>query len=103
MKKIYASLDEFSNKVKNNLEIAYSHMEKIVELSNNINVVGNSSDYDKLNEILEDFKKQKDKIKELEEWSNATIIKTKDMLDKILTDAYKLPSYYVTERIKLSK
>ena len=103
MKKISTSLDEFSKKVKNNLEIAYTHMEKVVELSNNIQVVGNGADYEKLIEILEDFNNKKDKIKELEEWSITIISKTQDMMDKLLNDAYKLTSFYVTDRVKLSK
>jgi hypothetical protein len=103
MAKINTSLNEFNNKVINNLELAYKHMEKVVELSNNINFVSNDNDYDKLIEVLNDLDDLKIKLKELEDWSLSTLTNTKNMLFNMSNDAYKLPTFYVTERVKLTK
>lgn len=98
---ISASLNDFNIKIRNNIELAYTHIEKVVELSENIDIT--SSNNEEIRELFNDFKNIKIKIKELEEWSYSSSNKTQDILDNMLSDANKLPSFYITDRIKLSK
>lgn len=106
MSKINLNLHEFDSKVIKNLKIVSNHIDRLVELTDELAIDGLGEDFsekDKLEEMITDCQKIREQLKELEQWSVFAYKKTKSLLDEMYYDAKKLPLRNIQERIGLSR